>query len=214
VIGKEFDGTVVIWVHPAGKASLFRDGKLVPAAQQIVDKKAAIFAVDVFLTGEFQGAKAPEVDKKYAGFTFGYNRPLLANRVHDILTAVAAVKTYEKTKTIHLVGFEKAGPWVLLARALCGDAVARTAADCDQFRFEKVGETSDEMMLPGALKYGGLPAFASLCSPGELFVHNSEGTGSGQWLESAYKAAGKTSEQLQQLSERASAEKVVEWLMR
>src|SRR5207253_2183155 len=30
--GKEFDGTVVVWVHPEGKASLFRDGKLVPEA--------------------------------------------------------------------------------------------------------------------------------------------------------------------------------------
>jgi hypothetical protein len=213
VIGKEFDGTVVIWVHPSGKASLFHEGKLVPAAQRIVDKNAAIFAVDVFLTGEFQGAKAPEVDKKYAGFTFGYNRPVLANRVHDILTAVAAAKTYGRTKMVHLVGFEKAGPWVALARALCGDAVSRTAVDLDQFRFEKVRETSDEMMLPGALKYGGLPALAAVCAPSELFVHNQEGTGSERWLEPGYKAAG-ASNQFQQHAEKVAADKVVEWLIR
>src|SRR5205807_369450 len=88
LMGKEFDGTVVVWIHPSGKASLFDNGKLVPAAQQIVDKKAAILGVDVFMTGEFQPAKPPEVDQKFAGFTFGYNRPLLANRVHDILTGV------------------------------------------------------------------------------------------------------------------------------
>ena len=30
--GPEFDGTVVVWVHPAGKASLFdQGGKLTPA---------------------------------------------------------------------------------------------------------------------------------------------------------------------------------------
>ncbi len=52
-----------------------------------------------------------------AGFTFGYNRSLLANRVHDILTAVAFVKGHEKTKTVDLLGIDKAGPWVLLARA-------------------------------------------------------------------------------------------------
>src|SRR5439155_4883160 len=27
VRGKEFDGTVVVWVHPKGKASLVRDGQ-------------------------------------------------------------------------------------------------------------------------------------------------------------------------------------------
>jgi dienelactone hydrolase len=211
--GSDFDGTVVIWVHPEGKASLFKNGKLVPAAQQIVDRKAAIFAPDVFLTGEYQGAKAPEVDPRFAGYTFAYNRPVLANRVHDILTCVAFVKNHERTKAVHLAGFDQAGPWVLLARALCGDAVARTAADFDQFRFEKVRTTSDPMMLPGALKYGGLPALAALCAPGELFVHNHQGTGSGQWLKAAYEAAGAVNH-LARLSEKAPPEKMTEWLVR
>jgi dienelactone hydrolase len=211
--GPEFDGTVVLWVHPAGKASLFQNGKLVAEAQRILDKKAAIFAPDVFLTGEFHGTTPPEVNQTYAGYTFGYNRPLLANRVHDILTAVAYVKSHERVKTVHLVGLEQAGPWVLLARALCGDAVARTASDFARFRFENVRKTTDEMMLPGALKYGGLPAFAALCAPGELFVHNDQGMGSGDWLKPVYKAAGAEGH-LHRLPEKASPEKVVDWLLR
>lgn len=213
VRGPAFDGNIVVWVHPAGKASLVHEGKLVSAAQQILAKKAAILAIDVFLTGEFQGAKAPSVDPKYAGFTFGYNRSLLANRVHDILTAVAFARGQNATKKIHLLGFEEAGPWVLLARPLCGDTVERTAADFHQFRFDKVATVSDEMMLPGALKYGGLPAFAALCAPGELFVHNHQATGSGQWLKVVYKAAGKP-DRLERLSEKASAERTVDWLVR
>src|SRR5207237_1063967 len=93
------------------------------------------------------------VNEGYAGFTFGYNRPLLANRVHDILTAVACARSHEKTKKVDLVGFDAAGPWVLLARPLCGDTVARTAADVNGFRFDKVRRVADEMMLPGVLKY-------------------------------------------------------------
>ncbi len=211
---KDFDGTVVVWVHPKGKASLFEGGQLVPAARRIVDARAAIFAPDVFLTGEFAGAKAPAVQANYAGYTFGYNRPLLANRVHDILTAVAMVKAHPSTKTVHLLGLEGAGPWVALARALCpGDAVARTAVDFDQFRFEKVRTMSDEMMLPGALKYGGLPAFAALAAPSELYLHNHKGTGAGQWVEPAYKATG-APEKLTRSAEKVEAEKVVEWLLR
>ena len=75
---------------------------------------------------------------------------------------------------------------MLLARGLCGDAVARTAADINGFRFEKVAAIGDEMMLPGAVKYGGLPALAALAAPGELSVHNNRGTGIGQWLKAAY----------------------------
>jgi hypothetical protein len=190
-----------------------KGGKLVAAAQAILDKQAAILGVDVFGTGEFEDAMLPPTNDKYAGYTFGYNRPLLANRVHDILTAVAFAKSHEETKTVQLVGFDKAGPWVALARGLCGDAVARTAVDFDKFRYEKVRFVSDEMMLPGALKYGGLGALAALAAPGELFVHDHRGTGSGQWLNAVYKAAGHP-EQLHREQEKLSPEKVVAWLLR
>lgn len=209
----DFDGTVVVWIDPRGKASLFQDGKLVPAAKQILDRKGAILAVDVFGTGELKLDKPMEVNKTYAGFTFGYNRTLLAERVHDILTAIAFAKNYDKVKTVHLAGFDKAGPWVLLARALCGEAVARTTADFNGFRFDKVRTTTSEMMLPGALKYGGLPALAALAAPNELHIHNHIGTGSGQWLKAVYQAAN-AKDKLQAAAEKVSDEKVVAWLLR
>src|SRR5437588_4237935 len=87
--GKEFNGSVVVWVHPAGLASLTKAHQPVPAAQELLKQGCAILAIDAFGTGAFEGAKLPAIDKNYAGFTFGYNRTLLANRVHDILTAVA-----------------------------------------------------------------------------------------------------------------------------
>jgi dienelactone hydrolase len=216
LMGKEFDGTVVVWVHPDGHASLFRDGKLVPAARKIIDRKAAIFAPDVLATGEFGDARPQPVAKQwanYAGYYFGYNRPLLANRVHDILTAVAMVKGHEKTKAVDLVGWEKAGPWVLLARGLCGDAVARTAADSDQFNFLKVRTTTDDMMLPGALKYGNLSALTALAAPGELFIHNNRASGIGKWVKAAYEAAGKA-DACEKAGDKVEPEKVVEWLLR
>lgn len=210
--GPKFSGTVVVWIHPEGKTSLVKDGKLVPEARRLLDQKADILAVDLFGTGELSLEKPFAVNKTYAGYTFGYNRPLLAQRVHDILTAVAYAGRGD-TKAVHLVGFDKAGPWVLLARGLCGKAVARTAADASGFRVEKVRTTTDEMMLPGALKYGGLAALAALAAPGELYVHNHHGTGSGNWLKAVYQAAGAI-DKLQRSSEKAQASKVVDWLLR
>jgi dienelactone hydrolase len=207
-----FDGTVVVWIHPRGKASLFDAGRLSPVARQIIERKAAILAIDAFGTGELTPEKPLAVNTKYSGYTFGYNRPILAQRVHDVLTAVAFAKGHEKTKTVHLVGWEKAGLWALLARGLCGDAVARTAADCDGFQFEEVRSSSDERMLPGALKYGGLPGLAALIAPAELYVYNRSSSPS-DWLTQAY-AAGGAAEKLASNTEKQSSEKVVGWLVR
>jgi hypothetical protein len=211
--GDAFDGTVVVWVHPAGKSSLLEGGKLVPAARKLLDAKAAILAVDAFGTGELTGENVSAVDPRFAGYTFGYNRPLLAQRVHDVLTALAFARGHDKAKAVHLVGFGKAGPWALLARGLCGDAAARTAADADRFRFDRVRSAADEMMLPGALKYGGLPALAALAAPGELFVHNHGGTGVGGWLKAAYRSAG-AADKLRHSGDKADPGKVAAWLVR
>jgi dienelactone hydrolase len=206
------EGPLVVWIHPQGKASLVRNGKLVRAARRILDQKAAILAVDVFRTGELQDGKDSVVNKKYAGYTFGYNRPLLAERVHDILTAVAYARGPKNTRKVYLVGLGKAGPWVVLARGLCGGAVARTAADVAQFRFDKIESTADEMMLPGAVKYGGLGAFAALCAPGKLFLHNERGTGVGSVARAAYQAAG-ISSGIKCTAEKTGAQEVFDWLL-
>jgi hypothetical protein len=207
------NGTVVVWVHPDGKSSLWNNGELTLAAKQILDGHAAILAGDVFFTGELKGPNPPAVSHEYAGFTFGYNRPLLANRVHDVLTLVAYARGLKDTKTVDLLGLESAGPWVCLARALCGDAVQRTGADMNGFRFDRIRSVDDEMMLPGALKYGGLPALTALAAPGEIYLHNHRGTGSGRWLDAIYRAAG-VPEHIKRSADKVTDEEAVRWLLR
>ena len=125
---------------------------------------------------------------------------------------MAFVRSHPQATTVHLVGWESAGPWVVLARALAGDAVVRTAADLDGFQFDGV-PNDDPMMLPGALKYGGLGAFAALCAPGELLLHTYRGTGLGTMVPGTYRAAG-AEPKLRRESERLPAAQVVEWLLR
>ena len=185
-----------------------------PAARKILDSKAIIIAPDVYFTGEFLGDKAPTVSENFAGFTFGYNRPILANRVHDVLSTANWFNEPGFAKNIRLIGFGKAGPWVLLVRGLCGNAVPRTAVDANQFDFDQVKTTSDEMMLPGALKYGGLTSFAAVCAPGELYLHNVRASPRNDWIKDAYKAAGAEDLDLKLQTEKASDDKVIDWLLR
>lgn len=212
VFGAKPDGRLVVWVHPLGKASLFENEKLVPAARALVDAGCAVVAADVFGVGELALEKPYPVDKTFAGYTYGYNRSVLAQRVHDVLTLVAFGRSHLKLKQVHLVGWGEAGPWVILAKALAGDAVGRTAADLNQFRFESVKATDDPMMLPGAVKYGGLPAFLALCAPGAVLAHNHKGTASGELPRAAYAAAG-AADKLTRANEKLPQEKVVKWLL-
>ena len=119
------------------------------------------------------------VNKSFAGYTYGYNRPVFANRVHDILTSVMFARDLGKAKTIHLVGWEGAGPWVAAARALCGDAVARTAIDLNQLRFDKITDVTDDSLLPGASSTAACRRSWRLCRPASCSPTTTPGPAAG-----------------------------------
>lgn len=202
----------VIWLHPKGKSSVVEGGKWNAAAKALLDAKSWLVAIDTLQTGEQVSEKRPQVDKNYAGYTFGYNRALLAERVRDTLTAISLTAS-NKTIPTYLVGWGEMGVVAVLAKALAGDRVAKTAADLNQFRFENVKDVNDPMMLPGAVKYGGLPAFLALCAPGEVLAHNHKGMSTGKLPKSAYDAAG-ASDKLTRSDDKLDDAKVVEWLMK
>jgi dienelactone hydrolase len=214
VTGEKYTGDkVVVWLHPEGKASVFPGGKATPAVKSLAADGFAVLAPDLLGVGENAFAKAWPVDKTFAGYTYGYNRSLLANRVHDALTLVAFARTLLNAKTVHLAGWDEFGPVAVLAKALAGDMVAKTAADLNGFDFANIKDAADPMMLPGAVKYGGMGAFLALCAPDPVLVHNHKDTGSGQLSRAAYAAAG-AADKLTRSPDKLDAAKVVEWLVK
>ncbi len=213
LLGPKAKGGAVVWLHPDGKASLFEKGKVVPAVQVLLDAGFAVVAPDLLGTGDNAFAKPLPVDKNFAGYTYGYNRTLLANRVTDALLAIAYAKSEKNVKPIHVVGWGEFGPIAILAKALAGDAVTKTAADLNQFKFEDIKDVADPMILPGAVKYGGLGAFLALCAPDEVLVHNHKSTDTGRISRAAYDAAG-AANKLTRNTEKLAAAKVVEWLVK
>jgi dienelactone hydrolase len=185
LIPKAWDKKVVtIWAHPDGKASAFAaDGRTPSAAlRALFATNRAVLVPDVFLTGE-AAAAAPHVknDEVYAGFNYGYNRSVLANRAYDLLTLVAFAKTTGASE-IELVGVGRAGVWALLARALAGSAIARASIDLNAFDFDRVTRLDDEMLLPGALKYGGVMGIAAACADGKTTLFNPPASPVASWM--------------------------------
>lgn len=208
ICGKNFGGAVLVWVHPEGIESLWKDGQPHPAALKWLEADGGILAVECLSAGANAGRKPHPVNPTFSGYTFGYNRSLLANRVHDILTAIGVAKHHSSTRSVSLVGWGEAGPWALLAGGICDGDLKKTAVDLNGFRFESVESMDDPMMLPGALRYGGLPAFARLSTQFPLLMHNAKGTGCEDHAK--YAPAGQVRVERQKLDDAAT----IEWLLK
>jgi hypothetical protein len=180
LIPQSFKGDAVLWIDGTGKQHLFdAQGNPTAAVMKILDAGMAVISADVFQTGEYladpsKPLTAQKVNETFAGYTFGYNRPLVSNRVRDILTIIGGIRKFPIFKKLQLVGTGEAGPWVLLARALAGDQVARCIADLNAFAFSRIKRIDDPMLLPGAMKYGGIGGLAALAVPGESFLFSAE----------------------------------------
>ena len=187
-------GTVV-WIHEEGKSGLVEAaGEPIAPVRRLLDAGLTVIGVDLLHQGEFRTAAAAEALpetvrarrvfqgggsqpwQRSAVYTFGYNPPLFARRVHDVLTAVRFAGDRASLSEVTLVGLGPvAGPLVAAARAQA-EVPLRVALDVAGFRFEDVERYDDPMFLPGAAKYLDLPALLALGGGGALWR---PGTGDG-----------------------------------
>jgi hypothetical protein len=196
-------GDVTIWIDGRGKQALFTsDGQPIPAVQKLLDQGEVVVMADAYLTGEYAPSEtvaALPVNRTFAGYTYGYNRPLIAERVRDILTLATATRKSPDTRTLHLVGSHAAGPWVLLARSRLGDQVARTQVDLRDFSFGALRRTDDPDFLPGALKFGGVGGLLAAAGPVTVEIVNA-GEASRRELEPFTKLGGRIEKSSQRLT--------------
>ena len=216
----------VLWVDKRGKRALFDDqGEPKPAVTRILDTRAMVVGVDLFGQGEFTAdgnpiAKTRQVNegqagKGYAGFTFGYNDPVFAQRVHDILTLFLPAKKNKKPDhKVYLVGLNGAGHWVAAAMAQVGDAVDAAVIDTGGFRFADVTALDDPDFLPGGAKYGDLPGIIALAAPRPIWLAG-EGAQTPALAAAAYRAAGEPDKiTLYNGDDDKKESAAIEWLLR
>ncbi len=167
--------TTVIFTHGAGKSAWFEDGQLRDEIQQFVTKGTAVALPDLLYQGEFletdqewKEARTVKNPRQFAGYTAGYNHPLFAKRVHDILTVTQALP--KETEHVHLVGLAGTGPIATAAKFIAGPAISSLAVDTEGFRFGDITDVRDVNFLPGAIKYGDIPALLTLASRQPLWL--------------------------------------------
>jgi dienelactone hydrolase len=193
-----WNGQVVIWADGAGKAGMFQGGSPRAEVKKLLDSGFAVLGADLFEQGEFRADGKPLVEqakvknpREFAGFTYGYNAPVFAKRVHDLLTLVSFVANEEHApREVILIGANGAGPVAAAARAVAGAAVTKAVIDTKGFRFAGLRSFRDPDFLPGAVKYGDLPGILALSAPLPLGLVG-EGGKVPEAVTGAYQASGK-----------------------
>jgi hypothetical protein len=195
---KEASRRAVIWICRQGKSGLYADdGALREAVGTLLDGGVTVIGVDLLYQGEFLDRGWPLARQRslpdeegFAGWTYCYNLPLFARRVHDVLAVVAFARQHQvDASEVSLVGLKGAGHWAAAATAQSRGAIAGAAIDTGGFRFARLTDVYDADFLPGAAKYGDLPGLLALAAPARLWLAG-EGSQAPTVTTAAFVAAG------------------------
>ena len=199
----------VLIVHPQGSSALLerstnRPGSLV---RNLLRNRFAVLAIDAFKTSSVPaGSRTPEQEE----FFTTYNRSDDANRIQDILTALAYLGGRSDVTEVTLVGLEKAGLWCLLARGLAPE-VKGLAADTVRFNADDDQSYLRELPLPGIRRAGDFRTAVTLAAPGRLLLHNTGDNFPLAWARDVYKAAG-SRRNLEVRNDKASERELLRWI--
>ncbi len=139
VSGQEYDGLL--------------KGQLPKAAEKNQSKR--VFVIEPFgFSKETQ--KRTQIGQAFAGYNWGYNRPIVAERARDIQTAL--VWAMQMGTKASLAGIGPGAVPLGLALAATPGLCERAELDFQGFRFQDLKTLEDERFLPGALRWGDLGA--------------------------------------------------------
>jgi dienelactone hydrolase len=212
----------VIWIDEQGKSGLYLDdGSLKAPIQCLLNSGLTVIGVDLLYQGEFleegrsiKRQRCLSGEEAFAGWTYCYNLPVFARRVHDILAVIAFVKRDDvKQHEVDVVGPNGTGPLVAAAVAQAQGTVARAAINTEGFRFADLKDVYDINFIPGAAKYYDLPGLLALSAPTRLWLAG-EGKEAPPIVNTAFIAAGELDNLTMFSGESQDVVKAaVEWLL-
>ena len=195
--------TATLLVHPNGRTVFEATTGSIVAS--LLQRGHLVLAVDAFNTGS---AKVQR-DRSDRFFTT-YNRTDDAHRVQDILTAISYLKTRPEVSAINLIGFEKAGLWCLLARALAPE-IQNTIADVSQFKSLDDQAYLDQLYIPHIRKAGDFRTALTIALPTQLLIHNTGSQFDTRWVQDVYRIS-KAEPALRIENARISEATMLSWL--
>jgi cephalosporin-C deacetylase-like acetyl esterase len=187
-------GSVVVLVSPDADSSDF--------SERIVKAGHTVLSVNVFSGGR----KIPDGIR----FFTTYNRTDDANRVQDILTAIAYAQGRFGNARISLAARGQAGLWALLARGLA-PRIDRSLIDVAGFDTESDEEFVRRLPIPGLRRAGDLTTAVALAPFTPLSIYNGGGKFRAEPIETLYRRFGRA-EDFKPLQGAISDSGLIAWL--
>ena len=177
-------------VHPEGVAWVLSSSESRQGlVQGLLTRGGVVMGMDAFQSGRSRTEiDMPDQERRRRYFTT-FNRTDDANRVQDILTAIAALRKQTGQQVVNLVGMGQAGVWSVFARAL-SDSDVSLVADIAQFYSASDEEYVNHFFVPGIRRAGDFRAASTLLAGGPVVLHNVSTAFATDWLEASFDAAG------------------------
>lgn len=177
---KNWNNNSVLWLSLKGEESILtKNGDLTAPAKRLLDEGYSISCPKLYMLGASKNPNVYANGKRkldgfegYAGYHYGYNLSLFAERVQDALAMLAMIRDNPKHHSEHILvaGVEGAGAIAAATTALSSGSVEHLAVAPEGFRFSEITDVWDSNFVPGAVKYGGVRALLALCAPVKLTV--------------------------------------------
>lgn len=194
----------VLLISEKGAANEVWNGKGESAELAKLLTRFDVMAIDTFRTGMALSERKTDVQ-----FFATYNRTDDAERIQDIVTAIAHLQ--QEYDRVHIVGIGMAGLWVLMAAAVV-EVDGKIIVDANQFDANDDNEFVKKLFIPCLRRIGDLKTALALVAPRPLLVHNAHPNFPRIWAESAYAAANAT-QRLLLSKEPMTAKQIFDWLV-
>jgi hypothetical protein len=173
---RKWNGRAVVWLSEKGKAGVRKDdGSLHAAVNNLLESGALVLGADLFFQSEKDNLNRLVANpREFAGYTYGYNHALFAQRTHDVLSLVSFLKNsksaeHPPAREIHVAAWGACGP-IAAARAVSGDAIHKAVLETGGFRFSSLLDYQHPQFLPGGAKYLDVPGMLALGAPHATWV--------------------------------------------
>ncbi|MDB6069431.1 MAG: hypothetical protein JWL81_602 [Verrucomicrobiales bacterium] len=137
-----------------------------PAVKAALEAGTAVAFPTLFTDSASASGQVRRVagDRDFLGYTDGYNTPPLARRAQDLMAILAWVRQHEpKAREVRLSVAADAAPEALLALSqVPAGSLNQVEMEPVPFRFASLTDAFDARLLPGAVKYGDIPALIEL----------------------------------------------------
>ena len=151
---KDWKHRVAVWVttEPVKKVV---EAKLGPEIAKLLASGWAVAVPELIQPGATTNRRVAN-PREAPSYTYGYNYPLFAQRVHDVLTVLKMVQTHPDYQTDKLVLCAGVGgrKFVAAASRVTGKALSAAVCDLNGLRFDDVADPYAADFMPGAAKYG------------------------------------------------------------